>query len=342
MLSARTLVGIEGDVGWSSLENKIALTTPDVFTIKLAQKLSYAARVRLGFLATPETLLYGTAGWVRSKFEYSIDYPFIVDDIADKHWVDGVQAGVGIETNLGNGWGGRLEYIHTFYQKRDFFGGLDVRPAVGIGRIALIRRFNSDKSGASWDSPEPTTRWSGVYIGGAIGAGTGSTKVDLLELPGSTIKGIGVAGVLPAALVGANLRVADRVVVGIEGEVAPGVSTTDFKLDWLGAIRGRWGYLVTPANLVYATAGWVTTGVKTKTIGGAITIPGQHVNALQVGGGVESALTANWLVRFDYQYAMARHLDEITVDVDGLPTAVKATPRWHYGKVALVYLFGPN
>jgi outer membrane immunogenic protein len=142
------------------------------------------------------------------------------------------------------------------------------------------------------------------------------------------MNGLGVAGILPAALFGANLRVADRMVVGIEGEAAPGVSTTDFKLDCLAAVRGRLGFLITPANLAFATAGWVTTGVKTTTIGGAITIPSQRVKALQVGGGVESALSANWLVRFDYQYAMARRLDDITVDLNGISTTtVQAGPR---------------
>ena len=298
----------------------------------------------MGFLTTPQTLLYGTAGWARSQFEYSVSAPIIPLSESETQWIDGVQAGAGIETNLGGGWGARLEYLHTFYQTRTFnLVGSDVTPAVGIGRMALIRRFGADGGGTPWDAPEPVTPWTGIYVGGAIGAGVGSTKADLLELPGATINGVGVAGILPAALLGANLRVADRVVVGIEGEAAPGVSTTDFKLDWLAAVRGRLGFLITPANLVYATAGWVTTGVKTTTIGGVLTVPSQRVNALQVGGGIESALSANWLVRFDYQYAMARHLDDIIVDFDGVSAAaVQATPRWHYGKVAVVYLFGQN
>ena len=180
MLSARTLVGIEGDVSWSDIEHKLEVASPDALTLKLKQKLSYSARVRLGFLATPQTLLYGTAGWARSNFEYSLSFPFDPFNELDKHWIDGVQAGAGVETNLGGGWGARLEYIHTFYQTRTFFGEFDVRPAVGIGRIALLRRFGADKSATPWDAPEPATRWTGVYVGGAIGAGAGSTKADLL------------------------------------------------------------------------------------------------------------------------------------------------------------------
>jgi outer membrane immunogenic protein len=207
--------------------------------------------------------------------------------------------------------------------------------------VALIYRF-AQGGGTSWANPQPAPSWTGFYLGGGLGAGAGSTKTELPEIP-LTIDGVGVLGILPAALVGANLRVADRWVVGVEGEAAPGVSTTDFELGWLGAVRGRWGYLITPANMIYGTAGWVTTTVKTTSlVSGAIVIPSQRVNALQLGAGVESAVTPNWLVRFDYQYAIADKLDRITVDFGGIPTTAQAHPRWHYGKVAVVYLFGNN
>jgi opacity protein-like surface antigen len=64
------------------------------------------------------------------------------------------------------------------------------------------------------------------------------------------------------------------------------------------------------------------------------------VNAIQVGGGIESAITNNWLVRFDYQYARARALDNVVVDISGVPFTFQARPQWHYGEVAVVYLFG--
>jgi hypothetical protein len=54
--------------------------------------------------------------------------------------------------------------------------GFDVKPAVGIGRTALIRRFGADNGGALWDAPGPMTPWTGIYVGCAIGTGVGNTK----------------------------------------------------------------------------------------------------------------------------------------------------------------------
>lgn len=197
-----------------------------------------------------------------------------------------------------------------------------------------------------WDSPgpspapSPAPSWTGFYAGGAVGPGVGSTKVDSVDLPGWSFNGFGLAAVIPAGLVGYNVRVAERVVVGVESEVAPGVSTTEFRLEPIVAFRGRLGYLVTPANLAYVSAGWVSTGIKTQTIiNNNVLIPSQRVNGFQVGGGIESAITDHWLARFAYQYSAARALDNIIANVAGTPFTFQAYPRWHYGEVALVYLF---
>jgi opacity protein-like surface antigen len=109
MRTARMLVGVEGDIGWSNIENKIDIADSDTLTIKLARKLFYSARAMLGFLATPETLLYGTAGWASSQFEYSVSAPVIPLSESETHWIDGLQAGAGIETKLGGDRDARLE-----------------------------------------------------------------------------------------------------------------------------------------------------------------------------------------------------------------------------------------
>jgi hypothetical protein len=52
-----------------------------------------------------------------------------------------------------------------------------------------------------------------------------------------------------------------------------------------------------------------------------------------------SAITDHWLARFVYQYSAARALDNIIASISGTPAIFQAYPRWHYGEVALVYLF---
>jgi outer membrane immunogenic protein len=354
MLSSRFLVGVEIDASWSRIRHESV--TPDLgagltTTFTLQQSRSYAARARLGFLLTPETLLYGTAGWTRAEVAYSFAAPALPFFESSAQWVNGVQVGAGIEARLGGPWGARLEYLHTFYNTQTvdsaIFGVFDTKPSVGVGRVALIAHFGPQAAAApGWAAPATMPSWSGIYVGGGIGPGAGSAKVETvtagnIPLPGFTLDGVGGAGVWPAVLGGFNVRVAERVVAGVEAEVAPGISRTDFKLDPTVAVRGRIGFLITPTNLVFATAGVVTTAIKaTSLAGGQITIPSQHVNALQVGGGLESAITENWMARFSYQYASAQALDNITATIAGQPWVFTARPQWHYGEVALVYLLG--
>jgi len=348
MLSRRWLVGLEGDLSWSDIQFR-AVTQAAMFgvdsTTRFEARMSYAARARLGFLLSPETLLFASAGWVRTKYRYTLESP--QDSISDSasQWINGWQVGAGVETNLPGAWGVRLEYLHAFYDRSTIdsptWGPIQLKDSSGIGRIALIHRFGQPAGSTPWDSPEVAPSWTGFYAGGAIGSGAGSTKVETVAPAGASLNGVGVMGVLPSGLFGFNVRVAERVVAGVEAEIAPGISTTDLKLEPTYAVRGRLGYLATPATLVYASAGWVTTGIKTSpVIADTAIIPSQRVNALQVGGGIETAITDHWLARFAYQYATARELDNIVVNFNGTPVTFRAYPQWHYGEVAVVYLFG--
>jgi outer membrane immunogenic protein len=347
MLTSRVLIGLEGDASWSDITFRTDF--PDGFfgsggTTKFDTKMSYAARARLGFLLTPETLLFASGGWVRSKYDFLFSLSDLGISESGSRWVDGWQIGAGMETSLYGNWGARLEYLHSFYKTdtvvTQAFGALQTKESVGVGRVALIYRFGQPAKSQAWDSSGPAPSWTGFYGGAAVGPGVGSAKVDSVDIPGLSFNGIGLAGVIPAGLFGYNVRVAERVVVGVESEVAPGLSTTEFRLEPIVAVRGRLGFLVTPANLVYASAGWVSTGIKTQTIiNNSVTIPSQRVNGFQVGGGIESAITDHWLARFAYQYSAARALDNIIADISGSPAVFQAYPRWHYGEVALVYLF---
>lgn len=349
MLTSRLMVGLEGDVSWSALKQEVDFPPagfgPNSF-FKAQSPMSYAARIRAGFLVTPETMLFGSAGWARGKYNVTLTEP--AGDLLEsyQYWVNGLQVGGGAETRLAGNWSARLEYLHTFYQQKTLdsplFGALQNRDSVGVGRLALIYRPGIAVTAApGWNTPQPAPSWTGFYAGGAVGPGIGSTKVKLADFPGTTMDGVGVAGIVPAALVGYNYRFAQRAVVGIESETAPGVSTTDIDLKPTIAVRGRLGYLLTPSTMAYGTAGWVTTGIKTTTlVGNIVTIPSQRVNALQVGGGIETALTEHWLVRIAYQYASARSLDHIVVNVaGGGSTTAQAHPQWQYGELGAVYLF---
>jgi outer membrane immunogenic protein len=352
MVMPRTLVGIEGDANWSNIAHvdSVQDSLGDVFTLKAEQKQAYSLRARFGYLLAPETLLYGTAGWSWSQFSLAVDLAGLGSD-SNTQWFNGPQVGAGIETMVAPGWIARLEYLHTFYNSGAFnsptinsiFDSLPVRPSIGVGRLALIYNFGPGAP-SPWQAPAAMPSWNGLYIGGALGAGAANAKVQFTGTTPNSIDGIGIPGIFPTAMVGYDWRIAPRWVLGMEGEVAPGISTADFQVDWTAALRGRVGYLLTPATMIYGSAGWVTTGVRTTSvISDVITIPSQRVNALEVGGGVETAITNHWLARFDYQFAFAAPVHDVMVDFGMLGSGtVDARVQFHYARLGLVYLLdGP-
>ncbi|WP_035966842.1 outer membrane protein [Bradyrhizobium sp. YR681] len=191
--------------------------------------------------------------------------------------------------------------------------------------------------------PLVASSWTGFYAGLGLGfrstqADLTTTSVSFDGIPRDIsqsvvtqpFNGIGLR-VNPYA--GTNWQVAPNWVVGVEGDVgfadqrarlggfrySPvfGSSTYDIdslsvKTTWDASLRGRAGYLLTPTTLVYATAGvafqhyditsscvsLVCNGATPVTVSNATTKTGWTV-----GGGLETALWGNWLLRAEYRYA---------------------------------------
>ncbi len=104
-------------------------------SIKLSADRRWAARGRLGFLITPETMLYATAGWSQghitaSGFGGSAGLT-----------TSGWQIGGGIETRLAGNWFMHAEYIHTYSNSIGQLAPFSVKPTLGTARVGLSYRF---------------------------------------------------------------------------------------------------------------------------------------------------------------------------------------------------------
>ncbi|WP_441237964.1 outer membrane protein [Bradyrhizobium sp. 930_D9_N1_4] len=176
---------------------------------------------------------------------------------------------------------------------------------------------------------------------------------------------------------GYNWQVAPHWVVGIEGDVgfgdqstalpgfraSPwagsstfGVDSLSVKAGWDASLRGRAGYLLTPTTLLYVTSGLalqhydVTLVCVSPSCAGNGRSPNLISNSATktgwtLGGGVETALWGNWLLRADYRYAdfgsapfnftrTATAGPALTVD------NFDAKLRTHTASVGLAYKFG--
>jgi outer membrane immunogenic protein len=183
----------------------------------------------------------------------------------------------------------------------------------------------------------PAISWTGFYIGGDVGGAWTTNTGTWTPFPSPAAFGVNIisgsnggSGVTGGFHAGYNYQFAPTWVAGLEGDWSwakargsytqlwtssgvvvplPGSFTTmSSRLDWMSSLRGRVGYLVTPALMAYATGGvaWAridyaanNSNLVTYTTSAAAS---STQTGFVVGGGLEWAMTHNWLVRAEYLY----------------------------------------
>lgn len=216
--------------------------------------------------------------------------------------------------------------------------------------------------------PPPPPLWTGFYIG--VNAGyqwENSQSVDVFSVPIEPVPGL--AGLASASLhtpedgfigggqIGYNYQFGNSWVVGLEADIdglatsSPTATVATFgtvggasvttglyaskNIDYLGTVRARIGYLVTPTLLVFGDGGLAYGGVSTRfgivqsdasLLGVAA---GQGLSNTQVGwtagGGVEWMFLPNWSAKVEYLY-----YDLGTVTNGSYLNAVSASPLVSY------------
>lgn len=335
MLAPRFVAGIEVDGSWQDIETKASFFGSEF--LKMSMDWSASVRGRIGFLMTPTSMLFVTGGWSWSELKFSSSIP----GESVSRSMNGAQVGFGVETMVTDNWIFRTEYLQSFYNDvdfgTDFVGGgdgLKFSPWVGVIRSALIYKAGPN-SPTAWPDRPPQPVWAGFYIGGMVGPWLANAKISA-PVDGTSLDGVGVTSVFPSALVGYNLMVAPRWIIGVEGEIAPNISTSDIEVEWTGAVRGRIGYLITPGVLTYASAGWGTSTIKSITSGGTtISIP--RFNAIGIGSGVEAAVSDRWRLRADYTYFFS---DSVDLVLPGVSTPVSLKATGHTARLGAMYALG--
>ncbi|WP_181769319.1 outer membrane beta-barrel protein [Bradyrhizobium sp. UNPA324] len=173
-----------------------------------------------------------------------------------------------------------------------------------------------------------------------------------------------------------------RTVLGLEGDAAyadqtttifgaaypatpfnGGASTSNsfaLKTTWDASIRGRAGYLIDPAVLLYGTAGpsWIhvqtTSNCSTLVSADGRCVPGVGLAPVSisnsrtqlgytVGGGIEAMLWPNWIARAEYRFADYGHFsntDVRTAATGGQTVSYDTFLKTHTATFGLAYKFG--
>jgi outer membrane immunogenic protein len=198
-------------------------------------------------------------------------------------------------------------------------------------------------------APRAAPSWSGFYAGVSLGARWAANDWRTSDVSpnfgaGAFVPTAGTGGAMDSVAArfggyfGYNWQVATSWVVGAEadfgwadnnktanplpgtaglflGGALIGLPAGSVKETWDGSLRGRLGYLVAPATLVYGTGGvaWQRLELNancTVVPGNAFCFGASHNEThastrigWTVGGGVEHMIGGNWLARIEYRYA---------------------------------------
>jgi outer membrane immunogenic protein len=184
-------------------------------------------------------------------------------------------------------------------------------------------------------SPIDTARWSGAYLGIAYGYSDGISTIT----GGSGNFDLDQSGGLGSIYGGYNWQFG-RIVAGLEaeigtgtydGSVGSGAGLVSSELNTLAAIRGRVGYLLSPAFLLYGTAGFASADMDFK----ANTISqSDWISGYQVGAGTELNVAGPWTLRLEYLYT---GLDSQTLTHGGVTNTYE--PDFHTVRAGVSFKF---
>jgi outer membrane immunogenic protein len=128
---------------------------PFLGSYSIDHNYSWAVGARLGFLASPSTLIYGTAGYTQAQFETSAQYLSGFNSPT----FQGYFVGAGIETFLRQNWTLKLEYRYSDFGSETVFDpecfgwygavGSDLDPETHTARLVLSYKFGQRSEGGS-------------------------------------------------------------------------------------------------------------------------------------------------------------------------------------------------
>lgn len=115
---AGLVAGIEGEFSESSGKQEVEESIAIPFSSRLETGRDLYVGGRLGFLATPKTLVYAKAGYTNTSIESAFED-------ADERFefdtnIDGYRLGAGLEQLFGEKFYGKIEYRYSNYGNLDF------------------------------------------------------------------------------------------------------------------------------------------------------------------------------------------------------------------------------
>jgi outer membrane immunogenic protein len=154
----RYVVGLFAEYDWGNIElTDLDINTGDTTHFRVRDAFSLGGRA--GFLMTPQSLLFVTAGytWASGKSDGYFDIIDTADNVfpgKTKLDLNGPFVGVGMETQLAHNWSMRGEVRYTMFSEVTTNSGVDgpiafvdkIEGSLLTGRLAVVYKFNREEA----------------------------------------------------------------------------------------------------------------------------------------------------------------------------------------------------
>ena len=317
-ISPWAVVGVEASANW--LGSNLVEHGASIDFLQYVDRM-YAVTGRFGVLAGPDTLVYAKAGpaWLGVSGVQGFGEGFSTT-------LEGVQAGLGIETMVSSNVALRAEASYTTATRTLVLNSGSDRyvPSILMLQFGAEYRFDAPAGWGARSTVEsvPPPAWTGFEVGGFLALNGDQGLYSDKNLGDSGPYGRLAVGL--GAFVGANYQFAPRYVVGAEVSgnydhvvLANAAGQNGYlgvvydygTVESVWAATGRVGWLATPSSLIYVKGGaaWIVTSTNfpywnnvAPNHTGQKTLPGY-----QVGLGVETFVTRNISVRGEGLYTEA-------------------------------------
>lgn len=226
-------------------------------------------------------------------------------------------------------------------------------------------------SAAPYSAPiVPIYKWTGVYAGIQGGGGSGSDKVAVVSGDANFPNGFArttnkPSGYIAGGYIGLNYQLSQWLVLGADFDylyadlkkttidvspVTAGVTShmTD-KVDWIASATGRLGVAI-DRLLIFAKGGWGWANFKSTSavFTGTVNTSNQSLTSTRsgwtAGAGIEWAVTANVLIKAEYDYmnfGTTNDQDVATAVGTGVTTPLQrsSVSSLNIGKLGVAYKF---
>lgn len=361
-LAPRFVAGAFADIDFAGGEGKsVYWNNTNNFTgVGGAPKLSvdtmWTAGGRLGYLASPGTLLYALAGY--SRIEFNDNWQSYATRSLQSR--DGYTLGGGVETRLGDGWGLKFEYRWSGFGEQTVLLGpacaasndCNNRYDISTQSARLLLTYHFD-AGARAPSFAPTgpVRWTGFGIGGGIGGVFVSQALDTTNFGYKGVDDYGAHGVLGTVQISYDQRLGGGFLGGVFADLD--VTSASVRSDYYnnaGAARpkprsdlssswtlgARFGLLATPDTLVYGLIGYTQAEFSDSDL---VYARLGRIDGFTLGGGLETALTGNLFLKGEYRYTdFGTHRQPFTGAAVGF-SDLDNTVSTHSVRAVLTYKF---